>query len=129
MERMRKLEQKPHIDADGQEYVPDSEEETNEELVYKPRRYNLIRRNAPSPQYPGSHKLYHELKARPENQALSEARFTIPILNEIELQELARKEYLRRVMDGLVNEPADRELQYAMRPYSLLSRLVNEPQK
>ncbi|GJE84944.1 hypothetical protein PsYK624_010200 [Phanerochaete sordida] len=121
MERIRKLQHEPCFDENGEQYVPDSEGETNAELRIPPQR-RPKRLHSPCAQYPGTWSIYNELKSRPENSHL----FTDPqwsLIDRVVLQNKARKEYLRRVVDGYEREPTDDELRYAMRPYSVVSAM------
>ncbi|GJF00964.1 hypothetical protein PsYK624_172680 [Phanerochaete sordida] len=126
MARLHKLQQGPHFDKNGDEYVPasDCEGESNYELripdpsCYLNGRRPPLRLTRPTPRFPGTWNLYSEVIGRPEHRHLDP---TSSLLDRVVLQEMARKEYLQRVLDGYEREPTDRELRYLMRPYSLCS--------
>ncbi|GJE98155.1 hypothetical protein PsYK624_143770 [Phanerochaete sordida] len=124
--RFRELTSGPCVDANGEEYVPDSDGEASTELrLPSPRKIRLTPHTYPCIEYPGTRRLYNIVKARAENQHLvnTDGQYFSTLFAELKLQELTRHEYLQRVVDGLEPEPHDRALVRAMRPYNILLAL------
>lgn len=105
-------------DADGNEYVPDSDGLEELKIPTDRWRGRLWRATVPTPRYPGTFALYRELRTHRPGEEL-------PMLEEICLQERVRKEYLRRLKEGLVPVP-DTGLRYALRSYSVVSARIGQ---
>lgn len=112
-------------DHNGNEYVEDSE--GSEELPDPkmiPRYARLWRSDFPSPRYPGSQAVYRELRGHPDELRRHPLGEDLPLADEIDLQERARDEYLRRLKDGLVPVPP-RGLKHALRAYNPIAAQLN----
>lgn len=129
-QRLNLIECMPRYDADGHAFVPDSEGESNEELRMPDplRRPRLFRRTVPTAEYPGTWQVYEKLRRSREDGRLSLGEMypgRCALVDKVELQNMARKIYLQRVLDGLEPEPSDKELRYVMRPYSIVSSFAD----